>query len=509
MGFLRIRINIRILILAVALQCFGGLMLRGAETSQPASGRVMTLKECVIIALQQAYDLQIQTLSVDAAISGARAADASYEPSLAASLTYRDTTEPGGIDTRTGEFSNSQTNTTSSSVSVNGLLPTGATYSVGASISDTEGDRGGSAFSNASGQGPFIQIRQPLMENFAIDDARLNIEASRQNLKISEFQLHQSILQIVNRVEDAYYDLIAARENVRVQESAVQLADQLWQENQKRVALGALAPIEEAEARSQAATAKASLLSSKQAVAAAQNVLKGIMVDDFAQWQAQTILPKESLTETPATLDFNASWDQAMVQRPDLRILQLQLEQRTLIERRRQNQTMPNLDLTAGAGLRGSSRELSGVFDQVQDREAPFYSLGLSLTLPLGNRREKENFRSAQIATEQARLRLKQQRQVLMVQLDNAVNQAKIDIERIDATRKARVFAEQALANEQGKLARGASTNFIVLQLQRNLTAARSSEIRSVAGYNRSLSRLRLLEGSNLAPHQVFLSIAE
>lgn len=474
-----------------------------------APARVMTLKECVLIALQQAYDLQIQTLGVEAAASGARAADANYEPSLTASLNFRDTTEPGGIDTRTGEFSQSQTNNTNASLSVGGLLPTGATYSVGASISDTEGDRAGDAFSNASAQGPFIQIRQPLMENFAIDDARLNIQVSRQNLRISEFQLHQSILQIVNRVEEAYYNLIATRENVRVQESAVGLADQLWQENQQRVALGALAPIEEAEARSQASTAKASLLAAKQAVAVSQNVLKGIMVDDFAQWQAQPIAPKEALSEKEAALDFTSSWNLASLQRPDLRILHLQLEQRALIERRRQNQTMPNLDLTAGAGLTGSDRELSGVYKQIRGRDAPYYSLGLSLTLPLGNRREKENFRSAQIETEQARLRLKQQRQIIMIQIDDAVNQAKIDTERIAATREAREFAEKALANEQGKLARGASTNFIVLQLQRNLTAARSSEIQSLADYNRSLSRLRLLEGSNLAPHQVTLTIDE
>jgi outer membrane protein TolC len=157
--------------------------------------------------------------------------------------------------------------------------------------------------------------------------------------------------------------------------------------------------------------------------------------------------------------------------------------------------------------LTGSDEELSGVFTQLRHRDAPFYSLGLSLTLPLGNRREKENFRSAQIETEQARLRLRQQRQAIMIQIDDAVNQAKTDAKRIAATREAREYAETALANEQGKLARGASTNFIVLQLQRNLTAARSSEIQSLADYNRSLSRLRLLEGSNLAPHQVTLTV--
>ena len=93
-----------------------------------------------------------------------------------------------------------------------------------------------------------------------------------------------------------------------------------------------------------------------------------------------------------------------------------------------------------------------------------------------------------------------------MIQIDDALNQVKTDFERIATTREAREYAEQALANEQAKLARGASTNFVVLQLQRNLTGARSDELQSLADYNKSLSRLRLAEGAGLEAYQVDLT---
>ncbi len=480
---------------------------RGGEVG-PAAGatRSMTMKECVLIALQQAFDLQISAMSRSIAESQARAATGAYDPQLTASVGFSDTTTPGGFDTMSGIFIDSQSDNIRASVGVTGLLPTGGSVTVGASVSDTEGTTGPFPFSNASGQGPFIEIRQPLLENFLIDDARLNIKVSRQNLQISIYDLQQAMLATINRVEESYYDLVAARENVRVQESALQLAEELWKDNQKRVALGASAPLEEAEARAQAATSRAALLSTQRFVRAAENALKGVMVDDYAQWRQLTILPGSSLSNDPAALDFNTSWTLAQQGRPDLLALQVQVDQQQLILKRRSNELLPQLDLTASAGLSGQARELNEVYDQIRDRDAPFYSVGLSLSLPLTNRRERENHRAAAAQAEQVRLRFRQFRQNVMIQIDDAISEARTNYERVGATREAREFAEQALTNERAKLARGASTNFVVLQLQRNLTVARSDEIQSLTDYNKSLVRLRFAEGSNLETYQIDLT---
>ena len=485
----------------VLLSC----LLALAQPAAAEEGRSISLKECVLTALQQSFNLKIEVLDQEIAAAQLKVAKSDYEPVLSASLDYNDTTSIGGIDVRTGQFVGSETQSVRASATVSGLLPTGGSYSLGASINDVNGARGSTEFSDASGRGPFIQIRQPLLQNLKIDNTRLNIRVSMQNLRISELDIRQAMMDTVSRVETAYYDLVAARENVRVQESALQLAEQLFSENQKRVALGALAPIDESEARSQVATSRGSLLSAQRLAAASQNVLKGAMVNDFAQWQGLTLSPSSALATAPTTFDFKTSWTTALQRRPDLQSLQIQLEQSQLIAERRKNELLPELDLTATAGLTGSNSTLRGVREQLRDRDAPFYSIGLSLVLPLGNRRDRENHRIAQAQIAQARVRLTQFRQNVMIQIDDAVNQARTDFQRLSATKEAREFAEQALANEQGKLARGVSTNFVVLQLQRNVTAARSNEIQSITDYSKSLARLRMLEGSNLAAHQVDL----
>ena len=481
----------------------------GLEDSREAPERQaanLTLKQCVVLALQRAFDLRIEGINEDIAKARIVQARSDYDPLVSASLNYRDTTDPGGRDTRTGDFTSSETQSYRGEVTIAGLTPTGGRYTVGATGTDIDGNQGGQPFANTSLTVPFAEFRQPLLENFAIDSTRLNIRVSLQNLQISSLSLKQAMLETINRVEEAYYDLIAARENTRVQEAALQLAEELSRENERRVAHGDMAPIEAAEARSQASTAKASLLLARRQLQAQQNVLKGAMTDDFARWRSVTIVPGETLSHEPAQFDFGFSWRRAMQSRPDLRSLQVQLDQQELIVKQRRNQLLPELDLTAGVGLAGSHADFDTAFEQIRDQDAPYFSLGFSLAFPIGNRRDRANHRIALAESKQAELRLRQFRQSIMIQIDDALNQVKTDYERIAITREAREYAEQALANEQGKLDRGASTNFIVLQLQRNLTGARSEEIQSLTDYQKSRSRLRLAEGIGLDAYQVDLT---
>jgi outer membrane protein len=94
-----------------------------------------------------------------------------------------------------------------------------------------------------------------------------------------------------------------------------------------------------------------------------------------------------------------------------------------------------------------------------------------------------------------------------MVSIDNAIKLAQSNYERIEATRKASEYAEAALAAEQKKLENGKSTSFFVLQLQRNLTAARSDEINALVQYKRSLAQLAQAEGSTLERRKIDLSV--
>jgi len=116
----------------------------------------------------------------------------------------------------------------------------------------------------------------------------------------------------------------------------------------------------------------------------------------------------------------------------------------------------------------------------------------------LSNIGPRNQFKSGKVTEKQLLLQLKQLEQNVMVEIDNAVEAAKADWESVDATRQARTYAEAALDAEQKKYAVGKSTTFTVLQLQNNLTSARSQEIRALANYNQALANLAAAEGSSL-----------
>jgi len=108
---------------------------------------------------------------------------------------------------------------------------------------------------------------------------------------------------------------------------------------------------------------------------------------------------------------------------------------------------------------------------------------------------------------EQSALRLRQLEQDILLQIDDAVKVIETNFERVGTTRQAREFAEIALHAEQTRMDNGKGSSFFVLQLQRDLTSARSEEIRALADYNKALAQLALREGSTLERHRVDVQV--
>ena len=133
--------------------------------------------------------------------------------------------------------------------------------------------------------------------------------------------------------------------------------------------------------------------------------------------------------------------------------------------------------------------------------------MGGQISIPIGNRVARNNLRNARSQEKQTILNLKQFEQSIMVAVENAVNSAQINLQRVDATKQQREFAEAALEAEEKKLENGKSTSFFVLQLQRDLTQARSQEIQSLSQYNKAVSSLSLLEGAILQSREISLEV--
>ena len=513
----------------------------GAETNRV---RVLSLENCIQIALEHNLDVQITRLNPEINRYSLSGAYGVYEPTFSVSGSHDYSLSPGGLDAEGRNFGGTESETDSFGAGFSGLAPWGLRYGLSGSVSDRYGTQpsvtidptsqsvitnsfvdinSGNTisylstnfgttpiripFESASASAGFLELRQPVLKNFWIDSPRLQIFLRKQDIKFSELGLRSQIMTTVTAVEQAYYDLIFALENVRVQEKGLELAERLVSENRRRVEVGAMAPLDEKQAESRAAASRADLISAQAAMATQQRVLKSLLSDNYDEWKDTHVSPTEPLMAMPEVFDLQESWRRGMAQRPDLAQAKISLENQGKVVRYQKNQLFPELDLVGRYGYSASSDEFSGAFGQLGDRDNPFYSYGAQLSMPLGNTSARSSYKSAKATKEQIALQLKQVEQNVLIAIENAIANARTSFERVAATRQARLYAEEALKAEEKKLEQGKSTSFIVLQLQSDLTAVRSSEIRSLADYNIALARLALNEGSTFERRKIDLSV--
>ena len=515
------------------------------QARQGETERMLSLEDCIKIALEHNFTVQISRLDPQVAGFQLKGSYAGYDPTFSLSGRRSYALSPGGLDSQGRSYTGTESDTDSFGGSIGGLLPWGTRYSFGADLSDRTGTQPGSVtdlnnplsiytnqyfdltanapvselvtnyatlptrnpFANSSANVGFFELRQPLLREFWIDGTRFQIFVSKKNLQSTELGLRGQIIDTITLVEQAYYNYIYAVESVGVQEKALELAERLVAENRRRVEVGALAPLDEKQAESEAASRRADLLEAQANRDTQQRVLKALLSDDYQEWMSVRIRPLESLQAIPQPLNLQESWRKGVSSRPDLLQARVAVEVQDKRVKYQRNQRFPQLDVVGDVGYVGSDSDLDGAFRQVQNRDNSYYSYGVQLTVPLGNVGARNEYKVALSTREQRELEVRQLEQNVLIQIENSIANARTSLERVEATRQARAYAEQALKAEEMKLEKGKSTSFVVLDLQGNLTAARSAEIRALADYNISLAQLAKNEGSTLERRGVELKL--
>jgi len=481
-----------------------------AETNEAV--RLLSLAECVKTALEHNFDLKIERQNVEIARHQLGRAFGEFDPRLRMEATRGNSLTPGGFDEENRRFLATETDQDQIFGGIDGLLPTGLQYDLTTRLTDSSGlgppDTNGmrQPFDNTRG-GAGIELRQPLLKNLWIDQPRLTIKINRQQLRISELGLRGQLMNVVGSVEAAFYDLLLARESVKVQLEALALAERLVAANRERIRQGVMATLDEKQAEAQASAQRSLLLSAQRAVGLQENVMKALLSDHLADWQDVSIQPVGDLGASAPRVQRNESWERGVSMRPDLLQAREEVARRGSIVKFTRNQLFPQLNAVGSYGHTASDAEFSGAFAQVQRGSSPFYSYGLEMIIPLSRKYDRENHQVSRHEQEKSELLLRQLEQDVLLQIDDAVKVVEVNYERVGTTRQAREFAEIAQQAEQTKLENGRSTSFIVLQLQRDLTTARSEEIRALAEYNKALSQLALREGSMLVRHNIELQL--
>jgi outer membrane protein TolC len=478
-------------------------MAFAAEPAVPAT-RPISLQECIELALKHNLELRIERYNPQLALYSLHEAQAGYEPVFDFTAQHDDhAISTAGLP---GTFTTTKSDTLNSSVS--GLTPWGMSYNLHGNAQQVNEksytlSNGVFVFPQIGTAVAALDVTQPLLKNLWMDSTRLNIALAKNQVKFTGLTLEAHIIDIVTRVELAYYDLQFGTESVKVQQKGLELAQRLLAENRKRVEVGTLAPLDEKQAEAQVAGREADLLDAQRNREVLENALKRLITDDFSALNSQQLDPSDSLEVDRRLFNLQDSWSRGLTTRPEYLQAKITLENQGIQLKFDKNQIYPQLDLFGTVGYNGAGNNFSDAFDEVGSGDRAFYAVGAHLNIPLGNGLARNRLKSTKAAQEQSAVALKQTEQGIMIDIDNAIKVAESSYERIGATRKASEYALAALDAEQKKLESGKSTSFVVLSLQRDLIAAKSDEINALVQYKRNLAQAAQAEGSTLERRKI------
>ncbi len=500
------------------------IMTVGAFSQQ--NQKTLTLDECIADALKNNLRVAVEVLNPNIADTTVTRASEKFIPSLSFSYSSRETNTASYSWIDAADQVRSSYN--DYAFYLNQLIPTGGILNLSLSSYKNETNRSFQTINPRFGSTLTFGFTQPLLKNFGFKMNRREIIIAKNNREISEHDLHQTLLETIYRVEEAYWMLAYSIEDLKVKRQSLQLARDLLEENKRKIEVGTLPPIEIFTAESEVANREADILQADRLVKNYQDRLKKILnLPILEEGELTEIIPSDRPDFERKVISIEEALATALASRPDLKVAKVNLQTREFNLSYAKNQLLPDLSLQASywsPGISGTqilyldgnplTRVVVGTLpgaaqDALKDAFKFKYnnwSIGLTLDIPLNTILTRAQHAEAKLSLEQAQLRLKDQEQEIFLEIKTSVRDVEINYERAEAYRAARELAEKKLEAEQEKFRVGKSTNFFLLQYQRDLSDARTAELRSMVDYILSLARLDRALGTTLETKNIRFS---
>ena len=348
-----------------------------------------------------------------------------------------------------------------------------------------------------------LTLTQPLLRNFGFEANETSIRIATNNQSISKEQLRLRVSNVVTQAQTSYFDLIFAIQNLDVARQSLKLAQDLVALNKARVRAGVAAPVEVTQAEAQEAARVQDVINGEKAVQDAGDTLKVVMNLPISGSWAQEIQPTDTPTSAVIPINWDESIQKALENRYEYKSAKLDIANKDLSVRLSRNQLLPDLSMTGSVFTNGADQTYGGNISTMGSSHFISYSVGVILTVPLGNRAAQSSYIQSKLTLDQAKTSLKNLELQIVQQVRAAVRTVETNAKRIDANRSARVLAEEQLRVEQRRLEAGVSTTFNVLQFQRDLSAAQANEIQAITDYNKSLATLDNTLGTVLERNRI------
>jgi len=475
-----------------------------ATPPPPGQAVNLTLDEATARALERNLDIAVERLNPQTFDFSIAALDANYRPTFTSNVGMRSQSQ----------FPRSQTAGADMLVTETFTGNTGLAQNVkwgGGSFALTFNNNRQKQSDLFATRNPVLNTNmnalyiQPVLRGFRIDGTRAQLQITQLNQEMSEIALRGTIVRTLASVRNAYWDYVYGIEASEVAGRSLALATKLVDDNRARVEVGALAPLDVVQAQAEEANRRQILAQADAARRTAELALKRLIVNgtDDPFWTA-AINPVDRPTFTTETLDVAGAVRRALENRTDLQQSQRQLAANDVALRNLADQRLPALDLTASYGTAGVGgpqfvrQGLGGVITQtipsgysdalriLTNQTAPTWNFALSLSYPIGTSPADANLARARIQRQQTVAQSRQMELQIATEVTNAALQVDSNRERLQAAVAARELAERRLDAEQSRFDVGLSTNFFVVQAQRDLRDAQNAELRALLDYRRA-----------------------
>lgn len=501
----------------VSLATIGALMspLFAQAEEHPADAVRLGLHEALSRALEQNLDLSIAKKDPEIAYQDVIFRKAAFDPMFDANISHTEQkSEPSQV------FVGSESKQDQLSGGFSGLLKFGATWGVALESNKLDSNSSFNTYNPSYNSGLALNFRMPFLRGFGVEATTADLVISERNLDVSHETLRGQATTTLRTVEDAYWNLRAAREAHRVAEQTLKLSQDLYDLNKKKVEVGTLAPIEITQAEANVASNVELTIRSKEAVGNSEDNLRRLMAipKDDPMW-VHPIVPTEEPVKEARAVVLGDAIAKALEARPEMIEARVALENAQLSEKAAKNAARHQLDLNAGVTPSGNNLidilpgpdTIPGTSDDVIQTgrlgesysEIPkfnnyLWTVGLTYSVPIGNRAAKANFAVASISREKSELALQNVEDLIRVDVRTATRAVETGYERVAAARKNVELQTKKLDAEQKKFDNGMSTSFEVFTFQTDLRNAQLSLIQGLLDYNKSLADLERAKGTLL-----------
>lgn len=470
----------------------------GLELS-PAAGELhLSIEEAIAIALERNLDLLISRNTYQDSVFGVQDARGFFDLQLTAGVSASDDESPT-VSELEGAAVLAQEDQ-QWSLGLAQPTPIGGEASLDWVNSRFETNDEFALINPAFRSGLTVGYTQPLLEGFGRTVARNEILVAQQNREIGRGEFEAQVIATAQEVANAYWGLVEARQQLGVAQEALALAEELHEQNKIRVDVGTLAPLELVQSEAGVATQREEIIRARTAVGDAADQLRLLLnLEQGPLWTAELIPETEPSTE-PIEIDLQGALATARQARVELAIQEAGVEQAQLGVAVARSVFRPRLDLNlaythSGVGgdvLNPETGEVtpggfSDALDQVTGLDFPGWQVGLQFAYPLQNRSGRARRASAEIAVDSAEMLYEQLHQQVATEVRSAARNLESAWEQVESARASRRLQERSLDAEQKRFDNGMSTSFQVLQVQNELTAARSREVAATVGYNRAV----------------------